>query len=134
VQTTLLRYVDRLPVRKVSETMERTYGLTVSPATVLEVTRRVAMWLLPEYHEAVKRVRGSPVVYVDETGLKVDGVNHWVWCFTTDVDTLYAVRRSRGKQALKMVLGKKYRGVIVCDGLKPTYATRTRYRGAGRTC
>ena len=126
VQNTLLRYVDRLPVRKVADTLDRTYGLTVSPATVLEVTRRVAMWLRLEYHEAVKRVRESPVVYVDETGLKVDGVNHWVWCFTTDVDTLYALRDSRGKRVLREVLGRKYKGVIVCDGWKtyPCYTNR----------
>jgi transposase len=126
VQTTLLKYSDRLPVRKVADNLERVYGLTISPATVLEVTHRVAEWLRPEYHEAIKRVRMSPVVYVDETGLKVDGVNHWVWCFTTDVDTLYAVRKSRGKKALKTVLGKEYKGVIVCDGWRsyPNYTDR----------
>jgi transposase len=126
VQTTLFKYVDRLPHRKAADTLERVYGLKVSPATVLEITRRVAEWLRPEYHEAVKRVRESPVVYVDETGLKVDGVNHWVWCFTTDVDTVYAVRDSRGICVLREVLGKKYKGVIVCDGWRsyPCYTDR----------
>jgi hypothetical protein len=30
-----MRYQERLPVRKVSEALERTYGLSVTPATVL---------------------------------------------------------------------------------------------------
>jgi transposase len=116
VQATLLRFRDRLPLRRVAETLERSYGLTVSPATVLDATSRVAEWLRPEYMRIRDRVRDSGVVYVDETGLRVDGVRHWVWCFTTDSDTLYVVRRSRGKRVLREVLGRDYGGVIVCDG------------------
>ena len=40
VQATLMRYGERLPHRKVSEALERTYGLSVTPATVLDVTSR----------------------------------------------------------------------------------------------
>ena len=48
VQTTLLKYEDRLPLRKVQAALER-QGLTVTPSTVLEILRRAAMWLRPEY-------------------------------------------------------------------------------------
>jgi transposase len=70
------------------------------------------------------------VVYVDETGLRVDGIRHWVWCFTTDSDTLYVVRRSRGKRVLREVLGKDYRGVIVCDG----WRSYSNYSGRLQRC
>ena len=130
VQATLMRYRDRLPLRRVAETLERSYGLTVTPATVLDATNRVATWLRPEYECIQSRVRESSVVYVDETGLRVDGVRHWVWCFTTDRDTLYAVRRSRGKRVLREVLGKDYRGVIVCDG----WRSYSNYSGRLQRC
>lgn len=39
---TLLKYSGRLPHRKVCETLEREFGLVLSPATVLDVTRRVS--------------------------------------------------------------------------------------------
>jgi len=42
VQATLMKFEERLPHVKVSEALERTYGLTVTPATVLDITRRVA--------------------------------------------------------------------------------------------
>ena len=41
VQAVLMNYEERLPHRKVSEALERTHGLRVTPATVLDVTRRV---------------------------------------------------------------------------------------------
>jgi transposase len=126
VQATLLKFQDRLPHRKVSEALERTYGLTVTPATVLNITSRVADWLRPEYLAVRDRIRVSPVVYTDETGEKVDGTRHWLWCFTTDTDTLAVVRKSRGKRVLEETLGEGFDGVIVCDGWRsyPSFTDR----------
>ena len=126
VQATLMRYAERLPVRKVSEALERTYGLRVTPATVLDMTDRVAGWLRPEYEAAMGRIRASPVVYVDETGLHLDGAKAWIWVFTTPSDTLIVIRRSRGGKVLREVLGSGYRGVVVCDGWRsyPCFTSR----------
>lgn len=124
VQATLMKFEMRLPHVKASEALERTYGLKVSPATVLDITHRVAGWLWPEYMRILSRIRASPVVYVDETGARVDGCRYWIWVFTTETDALIVIRRSRGKRVLKEVLGKGYGGVIVCDGWSsyPNYA------------
>ena len=116
VQATLLKFQDRLPLRKAAEALRRTYGLTVTPATVLDITRRVAWWIRPEYGRILQRIRASGVVYVDETSFRVDGKKHWIWAFTTETDTLIVVRKSRGKRVLEEVLGKGFKGVVVCDG------------------
>jgi len=118
-QTTLMKFEERLPLQKIAEGLERQYGLTVTPATVLDITRRVSDWLRPEYEAIQEKIQRSRVVYTDETGEKVDGEKYWLWCFTTDTDTLTAVRRSRGKKVLKEILGEVFKGVIVCDGWKP---------------
>jgi transposase len=116
VQATLMKFEERLPLVKASEALERTYGLSVTPATVLDITRRVAWWLRPEYTRILRRIRSAPVVYMDETGARVDGRRHWIWVFTTLTDTLIVIRRSSGKRVLREVLGKGFKGVIVCDG------------------
>ena len=116
VQTTLMKFEERLPHVKVAEALERTYGLSVTPATVLDVTRRVAWWLRPEYTRILQRIRSAPVVYVDETGVRVDGRRYWIWVFTTETDVLIVIRKSRGKKVLEEVLGMDFDGVIVCDG------------------
>ena len=77
VQATLIKYEDRLPYVKVCESLDRTYGLRVTPATVMDITRRVCDWLRPEYERILRRIRAADVVYVDETGAKVDGILHW---------------------------------------------------------
>jgi hypothetical protein len=66
------------------------------------------------------------VVYVDETGVRVDGVRGWIWVFTTRRETLFVIRRSRGKKVLKEALGGDYKGVVVCDRWRsyPNYTSR----------
>jgi len=119
VQATLMKYEERLPFEKVSRGMESEFGVPMTPATALDVTRRVGGWLRPEYEAVRERIRASRVVYVDETGEKVDGVRHWLWCFTTEADTLVVIRRSRGVKVLEETLGKKFGGTLVCDGWRP---------------
>lgn len=125
VQATLMKFQERLPLQKVCEALETHHGLPVTPATVMDITRRVSEWLRPEYEAVRERIRRSRVVYTDETGEKVDGVRHWLWCFTTDTETLAVIRKSRGKKVLEETLGKDFRGVIVCDGWR-SYPTFTR--------
>jgi len=115
---TLLKYDDRLPHRKVCRTLKREFGLEVTPATVLDVTRRVSHALRDEYEAIKKRIRGSDVVYIDETSIRVSGARYWIWGFTTEKETLVVIRHSRGKNVLKEVLGKKFNGIIVCDGYR----------------
>ena len=126
VQATLMKYEERLPHRKLCETLDRTYGLSITPATTFDITRRVSEWLRPEYMRILQRIRSAPVVYVDETGVKVDGVLHWMWVFTTGCETLNVVRKSRGKKVLEEILGTGFKGVIVCDGWRayPSYTGR----------
>jgi len=60
VQTTLMKYEERLPLRKVQAALER-QGLTVTPSTVLEILRRTAVWLRPEYEKILWRIRNADV-------------------------------------------------------------------------
>nr|MDO8080670.1 IS66 family transposase [Candidatus Freyarchaeota archaeon] len=118
VQTTLMKFEDRLPIQKVGWALERQHGISLTPATILDLTRRVSDWLRPEYERILQIIRCADVVYADETGAKVDGKRHWTWVFTTPSETLIAIRKSRGKKVLEEILGENFEGVIICDGWK----------------
>ena len=90
----------------------------MTAASAFDVTRRVSDYLRPEYDAVVDQIRTAKVVYIDETGEKVDGKRHWLWVFTTKTHTLFVISGSRGKKVLLEVLGKDFKGHIVCDGLK----------------
>jgi transposase len=124
-QTTLLKYEDRLPHRKIQNTLKRLYGLNISPATILDLTRRAADAVQSEYDAILSKIRGAPILYVDETSIRVQGKKHWIWAFTTPSETFVVIRKSRGMKVLLEVLTRRFTGVIVCDGWKP-YAKFTK--------
>jgi len=77
VQTTLLKFEERLPLEKIGSVLGR-QGLGVTDATVLELLHRCAKWLRPEHDKILAQIRASPVVpvvpvvYTDQTGIKVE--------------------------------------------------------------
>jgi transposase len=125
-QTTLLKYKDRLPHRKIKDTLKRIYGLNVSPATILDLTRRAADAVQSQYDSILSRIQDASTLYVDETSIDVQGKKHWIWVFTTPSETFVAIRKSRGMKVLKEVLTTRFKGIIVCDGWKP-YAKFTKH-------
>jgi transposase len=118
-QTTLLKYEDRLPHRKIQDALGRMYGLNISPATILDLTRRAADAVQSQYDMILDRIRNAPIVYVDETSIDVQGELNWIWIFTTPSEIFVVIRKSRGMKVLMEVLTRKFTGIIVCDGWKP---------------
>lgn len=57
----------------------------------------------------------SAVLHADETGWRVDGETHWLWCFTSKDVTYYMIDRRRGSPALKRFFRKEFAGVLVTD-------------------
>ena len=125
-QTTLMKYEDRLPHRKIQEALNRQFNLEISPGAIFDFTRRTSDSLIGVYNMILECIRGSDVVHVDETGLKVDGKNYWIWVFTTEKQTFYVVRKSRATKVLEEVLTRRFRGIVVCDGWKayPSFIKR----------
>lgn len=113
---TLLKFEDRLPLRKVCSALKRQFNLEISSGTVFDITDKVSNKLSPEYSRIRASIRKSRYVGVDETGIRVGGLNFYVWVFTTKNATSYVIRKSRGKNVIEEVLGKEYKGVIGCDG------------------
>jgi len=57
----------------------RHYGLKISPATIFDLPRRAADAVRSEYDAILSKIRGAPIVYADETSIRVQGVRHWIW-------------------------------------------------------
>lgn len=123
-QVAVLKFSDRLPHAKVAQTLQRDFGLEVTPPTVMSITQRVAAATRDKYDLLVKRIRREPFVHIDETPFRVAGRQYWVWTFCTSSLTLYVVRPSRGRTVVQDVL-KDYAGIIITDGY-------TVYDGVGR--
>lgn len=117
-QIALMKYEDRLPHRKIINTLQRQYGLEFSPATILDVTRRVKDQLIGKYDKIKQDVRESSQVNADETGAKVHGKKHWFWVFISATAVLFFLKEKRDHKVIIEALGEEYEGNLTCDGLR----------------
>ncbi|QWC20814.1 IS66 family transposase [Halorubrum sp. 2020YC2] len=115
-QSALSRYDHRLPYRKIADRFEQLHGLELSGASAWHATERAARAGRCEYEQIRQEIQDADVVHIDETGIKRDGEQAWIWTFQTVQHTLYAVRESRGSDVPAEVLGEDFAGTVVCDG------------------
>ncbi len=113
---TLLKFDDRLPLRKAVNSLQRHYGIIITNVTALNATEEVALRLQKPYKQLIRKVRKAKAIYADETKIKVNGVTYWIWTFVTAKETLFVIRKSRAKKVIEEILGYKFTGIICCDG------------------
>jgi len=67
------------------------------------------------YEEIQEQALRSAVLFADESGWRVDGKTHWLWCFTSKNLTFYMIDRSRGSPALQKFFIEEFAGTLVTD-------------------
>lgn len=87
----------------------------ISEGGLVKMWHRLADVLSPWYDQIKHEALGSAVLHADETGWRVDGRTHWLWCFCTASATFYMIDRSRGSPAVKKMFAEFFDGVLVTD-------------------
>lgn len=101
----------------------------VSAGGLIDLWRRLAEVLLPWYERIGREARAAAVLHADETGWRVDGDTHWLWCFGNHATCFYMIDEGRGSGALKTFFTEAFKGVLVHDFWRPY--ERVRLEGAG---
>jgi transposase len=76
---------------------------------------RLRELLLAWYREIEEAAKQSAVLHGDETGWRVNGKTHWLWCFCSVDVTYYHIDPGRGRVVVKKFFQKAYAGVLVTD-------------------
>ena len=95
--------------------------LDISGGMLCKSVQKVCGALQPAYQKMVERLRHYEQTGIDETGHNDNGKLHWTWCFDTSDFSLFRIDKSRGSEALEIMPGKDFDGIICAD-----------YRGAYR--
>ena len=67
--------------------------MKITGGGLVHIWNRIAEILRPWYDEIQETALASAVLNVDETGWRVNGETHWLWCFTTSDATYYLTYR-----------------------------------------
>jgi transposase len=87
----------------------------ITAGGLLDGWHRLAGALLPWYRQIADEARAGAVLHADETGWRVDGRTHWLWCFANHRSCYYLIDQSRGSPALQKFFVETYRGTLVSD-------------------
>jgi len=112
----LLNVDSRLPLRKIKSILQRQYKLNMTDAHIYKMLRNIGNKLSCEYQNDIQLLRASPFVHADETGMRVDGKNYYLWVFTNGTTTIFTITKTRSKKTITEILGETYPGIIICDG------------------
>jgi transposase len=124
-----LREVGRLPVRTIQWYLRVVHGLALSVGAITAASDRVAAAGQAALDGLRAAIRADPVVHLDETGWRQNGVNCFVWTASTRT-ARYFVRGSRAGSMVEAILGDGTAGVLCCDG----YAGYHHYPGRKQRC
>ena len=102
----------------------------LSAGGLMAMWMRLATILEPWYQQIGKQARASARLHADETGWRVNGQTHWLWCFANDGVCFYMIDRSRGSPALAKFFLTEFDGVLITD----FWAAYNAVCAAGRQC
>lgn len=89
--------------------------LKITPGGLTQMWYRLQEILHPWYEQIGREALDSAVLHGDETGWRLNGKTHWLWCFGNAGLTYYLIDRSRGSPALQKFFLQEFDGVLVTD-------------------
>ncbi len=89
--------------------------LKITPGGLLQMWYRLQAILYAWYEQIQQEALHAAVLHSDESGWRVSGKTHWLWCFTTADLTYYMIDRCRGSPALLKFFLEEFAGTLVSD-------------------
>ena len=100
---------------KIAELFRQLGAPSMSAAEVQRIHGEFATKLEANQIKNKEELCRAPYVHADETGMRKDGKNGYVWGVFTPFIAILSATMSRGRENIKNLLGD-YKGVIVTDG------------------
>lgn len=105
-----------LPYNKIQQLLLTMYNLKISEGGLVNILFQMKEEF-GAYHQTLeKKMRRIRAKHADESGWRVNGINHNIWLFISEEVALYKIRKSRGSDVPAQVLGKQKNKTITCDG------------------
>jgi len=108
-----------IPYERISEFFNDIMGIKICPATIIRAERECFRNL--EGFESLirEKLKASPVIHCDETGMKIKNEGYWLHVVSNNKYTCYLAHHKRGSEAMDaMGILPQFKGIAVHDGWK----------------
>ncbi len=110
-----LHYGLGLPIARILDILGFHFQTALSAGGLTNAWHRLAEVLVGWYEQIAEEARQSAVLHADETGWRVEGQTHWLWCFANGQVCYYMIDRCRGSPALQTFFTEAFAGTLVHD-------------------
>ena len=107
--------------QRTARVLELGYGLQWSRSGVCRALERLGNLAAPTYQQLQSALRQSPVVWVDDTGWRVDARPQNLRVLLSAQVTVYVIEPHRGYAEAAAILGEDYAGFLIHDGARCFY-------------
>jgi hypothetical protein len=87
----------------------------VSAGGLVQMWYRIQEVLYAWYEQIEAEAKESSYLHGDESGWRVNGQTHWLWCFSNENLTYYMIERCRGSPVLFQFFGEEFKGCLISD-------------------
>lgn len=117
--TALIGYLKKegLSCNAIAELFNDVYNMPISNVAVFDKLTNLTNSLAPKQKQIANAINGYEYAHLDETGLREDGKNGFVWNASTPEHCLFQFDRSRASDVAKGILSD-FKGVIITDDYK----------------
>jgi transposase/regulator of replication initiation timing len=89
-----------IPYKRLCEILRDVFGLNISEGSIHNLLESIKTSGAAMYEQIRRRIESSSVVGADETGVNINGKQHWQWSFQTENLTYVYPDSSRGRAAI----------------------------------
>lgn len=119
VLSSMLHYLQGLTISQIVDTFNFHLRMGITHGGLVQMWHRLAKILYSWYEEIHQQSLQGSKLHADETGWRVEGQTHWLWCFNSDSTVYFMVDKSRGSPALQKFFTRYFDGTLITDFWSP---------------
>jgi transposase len=121
-QAVYLSQYQLIPYQRVQEQFQDQFQLPISVGSIFEFNQQ-AYNLLEQFQlKLITKILASSLLHADETGININGKNHWLHCISNQQWTLFYAHAKRGMEAITaMNVLTRFTGILCHDHWKPYF-------------
>lgn len=105
-----------VPVARTAEFLNDVFGIDISTGGICYLLNKAKKKAMPVYEAIRQFVLKHTVIGADETGVNINGKNHWAWAFQNPKATFISIHKSRGFAAIEEIMPEGFdQNILVTD-------------------
>lgn len=104
-----------ITIHNVTRIFSQHLNTHLSAGGLVAIWQRMADEFEPWYKQIGEEAKRSSHLHADETGWRVNGHTHWLWCFTNPRCCYFMIDPSRGSPALLKFFTEDFNGILITD-------------------